>query len=384
MRNKLFSLVLILLLFLGIGIFLLPQNEVSKAEKRSLITNKDINSFSDIETVLEEQIPFRENMISLYYKTKLSFNNLMYKVIPAYRNNDYHYLGENVIDIGDGYLSNDVLVYDKDKIEGAKSRGYNINQIDLKFPNIKTYVYFPTSIEEILYTYDDSDDGSNYRWALIDQLNPDITYSALELDSVDKYKELFYKSDFHWNAKGAYEGYKDIINMINKDFDIGEPKEIEKEIEYDYLWSGNVVSEIGSVGEKDKITDLILEDIGEYKYYVNNKECDYGGMKEEYSKNGNNTYLSDYEAYYESIEYERRFEFDNDKPNIIVFSDSFINVNLEWIASHFNTSIFIDLRCNDGSFNLDDYINKYDIDIVLVSQLYLNLYFNGYMFIPLD
>ena len=81
--------------------------------------------------------------------------------------------------------------------------------------------------------------------------------------------------------------------------------------------------------------------------------------------------------------FEKRFEFhDSSKPNMLVFRDSLCNVNEEWIASHFNTTVFIDLRLNDDSFHLEDYIKKYSIDIVLVTEIYSNLYFNGNMFIP--
>ena len=69
---------------------------------------------------------------------------------------------------------------------------------------------------------------------------------------------------------------------------------------------------------------------------------------------------------------------------MLVFRDSLCNVNEEWIASHFNTTVFIDLRLNDDSFHLEDYIKKYSIDIVLVTEIYSNLYFNVNMFIPTD
>lgn len=381
MRNKLFSLVLLAFFILGISIFVFPQNETSKQEKRELMINENINSIEDMDTLLKDQFYFRDLLNKEYYSFKINANNIIYSLLS---NKEYKYLSSDLIDINDGYLSNDVLTYDKEKMEVTASKGYNINQLDLKYPNIKTYVYFPTSVEEILYTYDDSNSADLYKEEFLKQLNENITYSSLSLPAVDRYKQLFYKSDFHWNAYGAYDAYKDIVNMINKDFDIDEPREIEKEITYDYLWPGNQSSEIGGLGQKDQIIDLKLKDIGEYKYYKDNQEYEYGKEKKEYVINGNTSYYSDYDYYFGDNCLEKRFDFNNDKPNILIFSDSLSNVYQEWLASHFNTTIYIDLRSNDDSFNLDNYIEEYDIDIILISQRYNNLYFNGYMFIPLD
>ena len=94
---------------------------------------------------------------------------------------------------------------------------------------------------------------------------------------------------------------------------------------------------------------------------------------------------SDYDVYFGDNAYERVFKFNQeDKPNVLVFSDSYFNIIQEWFASHFNNTVIIDMRANDGQFNLDYYIEEYDIDIILMSQMYNNLYFNGYMFISLS
>lgn len=386
MRNKLFSILLVVLFFIGISEITFSQNDFSKIEKRVLKKSYDLNICeNNLEDILKDQFYYRDSIIKEYYKVKLLFNELPYISMNKISNSnfEYKYLGNNVIEVNNDFLINDILIYDEDKLELCKTKGFNINEVDLKYPNIKTYVYFPTKIEETIDFKDNC--GKMYREEFIKQLNQDISYSELETDDMAEYINYFYKTDFHWTGKGAYEAYKDIINMINNDFDIGLPKEIKNITTYENGWTGNIASEIGGNWALDYITDVEVDNDKEFKYYINGKNSDYGKEKEIYKLNGNTTMYSDYDFFYGNNFFEKRFEFnDETKPNILIFCDSLSNVNQEWIASHFNTTVYVDLRANDGSFNLDDYINKYNIDIIMVNQIYSNLYFNGYMFIPLS
>ena len=46
----------------------------------------------------------------------------------------------------------------------------------------------------------------------------------LDIDTFEKRMKLLYKTDHHWNARGAYQGYTDMINMMNKVIpEIGDP-----------------------------------------------------------------------------------------------------------------------------------------------------------------
>lgn len=390
MRNKLFSFILIVLLFSGIFIFLKQQNIESKLEKRTLSTVDDLSYrqlfdgslFDKAEGVIKDQFYEREFLLNKYYEFKILLNKSFFSQLAQ---NEIQYLSENVIEIDGDYLINNILVYDEDLMKMSASKGYNANEVDLLYPDIKTYIYMPTRIEEIINIPSSSltNSGPEYRRSYIANLNSNITLGTLSISSIEDHKEFFYKSDFHWNNKGAYQGYIDIINMIKKDFDIDSPREIVKEIKYDYSFHGNISSEIGMIGPSDTISDYILKDIGEYKRYVNGEEMYQSSIKEEYAKNGNNTMYSDYDLYFGSNDFERLFDFDQpDKPNVLVFCDSYFNVIQEWFSSHFNKTILIDLRGNQP-FDIDEYIEKYDIDIILITQMYKNLYFNGNTYIPL-
>lgn len=385
MRNKVFSLLLIVLFVAGATIFAKPQIYESQLEKRYLTTSNDIKISSifdgtflkDIETVLKDQFYNREILMKKYFDWK----NLL--TIGG----GIEYLDTNVIEVDNEYLLNNILLYDEEKMINAANRGYNINEIDLKYPDIKTYVYLPTRYEEIMELPSDklANAGYQYKEQFLMQLNPNITVSSLELHDLETHKDLFYKTDFHWNNKGGYQGYSDIINMIKQDFNIEGPKTILNEVCYPYEFdNGNIASEVGGVGFSDTICDYVLEGIGEYTLYINDELATLNKNKELYALYGNDSMYSDYDIYFGSNSYKRVFDFNQkDKPNVLVFNDSYFNVIQEWFASHFNKTVIIDMRANDGSFNLDYYINEYDIDLILVSQMYNNLYFNGNMFIPI-
>ena len=390
MRNRLFPIVLILLFLFGAGIFVLPQKENSVMEKRPLAMNKDIRLTSflkDSESVLKDQFYARESITKAYY----SFKSLLNKPFGSSENGgtldgiDYVFLNDNVLQIDGSYLLNNILLYDEEKAYLTTSRAYNISEFDKTYPDIKTYVYFPTRLEEILDVGEDLNYGPSYRASFINQLNEKITWDELKIQSVEDYESFFQKSDFHWNAYGAYQGYSDIINMIRKDYDIDEPRKIFEEIAYDYEYHGNISSQVGMQGEADHITDLKLEGIGDYTYTVNGIEKDLWDTKRDYAEHGNDTQYSDFDYYFGDNAFLRIFDFhQEDKPDLLIIGDSFINVTQEWIASHFNKTVIVDLRAREDGFSLKKLIEDYDIDIALVTMYYQNLYFNGNMYIPLD
>ena len=411
MRNKLLSLLLILLFVLGIGLFILPQRYESKMEKRLLATNESIvldNKLSlNIENVLKDQFYFRDFLTHNYFEIKTNLNrvinkfvdgsiSLVYKVKGLLNgggtidiDNDFKndvsmlYLSDDVIEINDGYLINGIVEYNDEQLQLASSRGYNVNEFDKLYPDVKTYIYFPTRLEEMLNS--EKENRLLCRENYLRQLNGNISYSALKIGSVEDHQKYFYKSDEHWKAAGAYQGYVDIINMISKDYELGPIKEIEKEIVYDREFKGNISSKIGMVGSSDKLEDYILKGLGEYDYFANGNKIDLNEAKELYAANGNDTVYSDYDLYFGDNYFLREFDFhQDDKPNILIFADSYINTNMSWIASHFNKTLIIDLRAKPNDFNLDYYINEYDIDIALIDFTYNTMYFNGNLYIPIN
>ena len=384
MKNKLFSLVLLLLFILGIGILVLPQYEVSLQERRWLNQSSDIRVIDLVQStddVLNDQFYSRSKILELYYLSNATLSSTFGS--NKIDNITITPISDEIDLLNDGYISNKPLAYNDADLKAASLRGYNINEFDLKYPNIKTYIYKCTRVEELLnieYPFQEK------CWdALTIQLNPNISYSELSVESIQDYQKYFYKTDVHWNAYGAYQGYVDIINMINNDFNIGEPKKAKEFITFPYKFKGNVSSKIAFLGDYDYLTDCVLDNVGDFDYYVDGELFDFYEDKNEYIENGNSQPYSDYEIYFGTNTFMKLFDFhDDDKPNLLIFSTSYTNANNMWIASHFNKTLLIDLRNIDEDFSLEYYIDKYDISIALMETSYRTLFLNGYLFIPVD
>lgn len=52
----------------------------------------------------------------------------------------------------------------------------------------------------------------NYISKLIDS---SIKSERLKINSFNDYSQLFYTTDHHWNYLGSYNGYLDIVNLLN-------------------------------------------------------------------------------------------------------------------------------------------------------------------------
>ena len=385
MRNKLILIVLPLLLCLGCSSLLFDQKEVSSLERRELknIDNlKDSSLFDyslqdNIEDVVSDQFIFRNSMISFYNEMIINISNLFSDSFIMYHNDILNY---------QGYLLDPIIKTNNSYSENLKNRAYNIKSISEKYPDLPIYVYKPTRLEEtnlidIEHIYSKGSDNNYMYWGELGN----VTYKVMDINSVDMYKDFYYKTDLHWNPKGAYQGYTDIIELLNNNFELGDVKEKEEMICYQKDFHGSYSNKIGQKFQPENLCDIKVKGIGTYKYFENDKEVFIDEIKQNYINGIFLEQYSDYDNYFGNNPLERRFEFgDNTGVNALFFVDSYINVNKTWIASHFDTTIMLDMRSKPKDFNLDEYIVKYDIDTIVVSMYHYNLYENGYNFIPIE
>lgn len=381
MKNKIFSLLLVILFVFGVSLLVKNQEGYLFVENRPKTQIKDIqfdSIHSDTNSVLGDQIYFRDNIMKLFLDVFERFSKGE-KLICYDRSQ---------IKINDFYLDNSYVQYDQSLLDTCANKAFNINEISNKYPEVKTYVYnpsrylfnpildsiwFPNSYEEFEYTF------TYY-------LGDKVKYNKLSYqdDEIDKY---FYKTDQHYNAYGADRTYKEIVEMINEDFNIGEPKELIslKEINKTYRGSYSDMCE-----NDDDIFDVLC--VGDYG--INSSDYDYyiNGEKSDINIERNNT-LNDeiysvtrtYDSFFNSNIGETIFDYhDETKPNILIITDSYIGPIKEVLSSHFNRSVII---CGDqgvSNLSLDKTIKDNKIDIILVLWFQQNLYYNGYYFIPVN
>jgi len=197
----------------------------------------------------------------------------------------------------------------------------------------------------------------------------DENYDELDIKNYNDYKKYFYKSDHHWNYKGSYNGYKDIIKLM-----IGNDEkaiDINQEKTFDIYFNGSSARVTTFTKFKEKFT-VYTFNIPEHTVYIDGVYGRYGNenkyLRGNYSKE---KWTNHYEDYYGGDHGEIIFDFDNhSKDNLLILSSSYSNPVNKLIASHFNKTYVIDLRHYSNVFNkvfdYKKYIKENKIDKVLV------------------
>lgn len=369
-RNTLFVILFILIIFLiPIIMFLRPAKDISSIENRELNkfyfpSLKDLLNGKyqdDLENAMEDQMLLSETL----KKVSNTINNINRDIAS-------NILFENVevIPMSKGYCKlgdSDYLIYCPKTFEYFKSgvvKNINtINNLKNKYEDIDFYAYRVITDEDV------SNDGFNYEMEEYFKENIDFDYASFtKIKSYSDYKKYYYKSDHHWNYKGSYEGYKEIMYLLDEDI-LYEPKGTTC-FENTYF-VGSEASAVGDTSIKDEfcVYDFDYYDLDEKVY---GQFAKYGYF-EDYAKGNYHTgnYYNHYGNYYGGNYGEVIFSNNekNNNKNILLIVDSMSNPVNRLIASNYKNSYVVDLRrfetFTGNKFNFNDYVEKYNIDEVL-------------------
>lgn len=239
---------------------------------------------------------------------------------------------------------------------------YDFEETKSFFNDIKAkkYIYFIENSRSIKFNLTENIDY----YELIRQNYDAEKYDKLEINSYDDYMNYFYQTDHHWNYKGSYKGYVDIIKMLSPD---EKPLVPIKTTTYDVIFYGSA-DRVGQTSYSTEKFTVYNFDKLNYESYVDGKKRNYNGGKNNYLNNKiiKEKYLNHYGEYYGYDYGEVIFDYNQpQKENLLVFCTSFSNSIKELIASHFNKTYFIDLRHNEN-FDANKYIKENNIDKVLI------------------
>lgn len=379
-NNIVFVLFFLIFLFMFlIMIFVRGQKKISITENKTLmkIPTFSLNDFllndfqSDLESSLSDQFIFGETIKKSYGLLKSYVNVPATKFMLNFVNpDDFIPLGNKIYQLG----NSDFLVYHyKTSIDAFKSYLLNripdINKISEENPNVSLYLYKVNRDIDIKLSKE------------IDQifkenLNTPISYmSSSYINDYDDYKENFYKTDHHWNYKGSYNGYKDIMSMISDEDEI--QKYIYEKCFFDIKFNGSKARALGNFSLYDNFCVYIFE-FDEYKTYINNNLGAYGKQEDYINGNYSLSQGINYNAdYYGGDDGLIKFVFKSNKTknNLLIIGDSFSNAVNTLIASHFYNTYVVDLRHYEDEvgekFSINEFIEKNDIDKVLfIGQIY--------------
>ena len=196
----------------------------------------------------------------------------------------------------------------------------------------------------------------------LEALSPYASVGYLHLDSMnDRFHKMFL-TDHHWNAEGMREGYYDIHAMIRENWpeisDINEPT----------LYTVEGIKHYGSFARLSN-TYTVSEGFTFYDY--NLAEHSTGGGSVEDSKQrylakqyDNSRGVAHYESFYPHPE-RIKYPENNTGRNLLVIGDSFSRGFVEYIGSHFDTTIVRPIW-NGTDYDLEKAIARYKITDVVI------------------
>lgn len=364
----LFITLVIFMLFAGLIKTLFFSKDINYYENRPAykiegfsISNFYNGNFQDkLELALSDQIPFAQKMKKAYN----TINSYWIKnAIKHMYSDKYFYLGSYIYVFGD----DEYLVYPpeyfRDTQEDADARMENINKMIKAYPDIGIFIYYIEKDSDIDFETNNKTLNSQY---LIENIKVDKkNIGIFEINSFDEYKEYFYRTDHHWNYKGSYKAYCEIIEMITED----EPIEILDTICLKQRLSGSKASASGYGKLYNEDFYAYKLNLPEHKTYINGTESIYG-LKENDYNNMEDEYIS-YGGFYGWDDGEVIFDYkDKEKENLLILGESYDNAIVELIASHFNKTYSVDLRAYEmdmgHKFEFEKYLKENNITKVLL------------------
>lgn len=231
-----------------------------------------------------------------------------------------------------------------------------------RFANVDSYLYLVENSKAI--NFNTVDEEENEFLTYIKEKFTHFKCDGLKVTSYEQFKDYFYETDHHWNYKGSYQGYKDIINLLLLGEKVLEPTGTTT---FDVYYYGSNARTTSIYTNKEKFTVYDYE-LPKYQTYINGSMMRYDNKNMYYNNNyptekGYNHYRAFYGGDYAEVVYDYK---QPEKENLLVIAPSYSNAINNLIASHFNKTYFIDLRHYknefDKEFNPEEYCKKHKID----------------------
>lgn len=266
---------------------------------------------------------------------------------------------------GTDYLVMDYHLYFKPEQTVQQARSFT--EIMSQFPDVKTYVYCVTTFRTLDFDHLEEEPPL---FTLIRENYPDSETACLEIGSVEEYTDYYYQTDHHWNYKGSYAGYEQIVHMLlGEDEPLMEPVET---VEFPVYFNGSTNKELNLKDCKERFTVYRFE-YPEMQIKINDKKKSSYGLQKNYfaGKYSTQPFVNHYGQFYGGdVGLIEICTGDESKGNLLVLANSLSNPIDLLLATHFNHTYFVDTRHYSkdmgGLFWLSRAVEKWDIGQVLM------------------
>ena len=220
-ENHFFIGLLGLIFIFGMYTLIKAPNPVSISENRILNQFQPftLDSFlngtfqSNFENAFSDQFPKSEKIRTIYGKTisklpTFGIDRLVCSNRYVLLSNDPN-MPYATFDCDD-YILHMPEMPNAEKMENLET---NINRFNHVNQLTDAYCYVINTSST--YDFKNNQRVVDYAEILSEKLQGSYKISSLKYDSYDEYKNLFYRTDHHWNYKGSYQGFLDIAKMMN-------------------------------------------------------------------------------------------------------------------------------------------------------------------------
>lgn len=338
--------------FFSLSYIFTPAKSFSEDENRALQTLPrftlekllDGSYTRQLHDYFSDQIAFRKEMIEIKAGTELLMgkneNNGVLLGQDGYLIEIHSYTSDNY-----SFLSKNLNKIEK-LMQGLESDGVKVNS-----------VLIPRKVDILQNKFSPyySNERAKEIWGLINSTHSILTDAFLTADQGGT--QIFYKTDHHWTAEGAYCAYRELGDILGY-IPYGLHTFSLQILSDDFY--GTTYSKSGfffANGEEIKAPDI--ED-GRYKVMIVDTETEFDTLydtsylakKDKYSAflSGNNAHVKIYDTQ------------DNNKETLLIVKDSFSHSLAPYLCEHYNIEL-IDPRYYNGS--IEDYINENGIKNVL-------------------
>ncbi len=362
-----FVVIVLLILFGGLLNVIFNSDEINYYENRTAYQMPKINISkmlkgefqNEVELSFSDQLPLATILKKGYNFIHNITPNIMADIV--FRNN----CSNRYIKLGDSTLSfgcNKNLVYYDSYIYYAKEAFDNrIKSINETLANttIDTYIYYIEKDTDLNFATNKKTGVYEY---LKDNINSNNIYN-FEINNFDEFSQYFYKTDHHWNYKGSYKAYTELVNILTDDNPLVA---VAEECINDF--SGSKASFSGARYFYKEPFCVYKFEYPNYTITINGEDGKYGN--EDYHLNNKNAEVS-YASFYGDDYGEIIIDNNNQsKPNILVIGESYDNAILKLLASHFNKTYSVDLRNYEretgNKFEYTKYLKENNINKVLL------------------
>ena len=386
-REKIFTLISVgLLAGLSLFVFLRPQKSVSVTENRALTTRSSLlqtsfldASFQDtLEDLLIDQFPLRDALVQ--GKKKVDFT--VTRLLRGSTKGDPETL-LTPMETGNRWQlgSSDYMIYypiteNETTLQHILERVEEINELARDYPEVDMYIYRPYQAQELNF-FDEANGivskGQEYNRLLAEKAEVPVAF--LQIVDLDDYKQLFYASDHHWNYKGAYRGYTEILQLMGVSDPLSPKEEFCLPAEKPFYGThGNATGRVlpgdrfcvytfdfpplsVTTWDGEKIEDILNPNVfasdpelAEDEYYYNAA----------YSTYGDHTLITNEQG-------ERE---------ILIVGDSYTQAVAELLASHFHHTWI--LRPEGDPLNYDAFLKEHPVDKILFMYTIENYFMASY------